>query len=178
MMTRFAPTVRLVWLAVHLLTMVVVNLAFLGGMLTGTDLNGSPFQRLIVGATDTRLTAWLQQTYGQLTGTDAGFLFFSPKIGDDTVFETTFFRRGRATTVDVDGLCDSRECRSRFFSLIQETVKGRETAELASFSVAHRLLEIYPAVDSIQCRYYRQQLPRLQSGGRERTLLYSFSFSR
>lgn len=178
MIARFAPTMRLVWLAVHLLTMVVVNLAFLGGMLTGTDLNGSPFQRLIVGATNNRLTSWLQQTYGQLSGTDVGFLFFSPQIGDDTVFETTFFQRGRAVTVGPAGLCRSQEGANRFHSLVDETVKGRETAELTSFSVAHRLLEMDPAVDSIQCRYYRQQLPRLQSGGRERTLLYSFSFSR
>ncbi len=175
-------TLRLGWLALHLLTMVLVNLAFMGQTLTGTDLNQSAFQQTILRLTDNRLTSWLQQTYGQLSGTDAGFLFFSPQIGDDTVFETVFFRNGRATTVDVDGLCDSREGQSRFFSLIQETVKGRETAELASFSVAHRLLEMYPALDSVQCRYYRQSLPRLRSAEptatRMRTLLYSFSFSR
>jgi hypothetical protein len=182
---RFGPTMRLVWLAVHLLTMVLVNLAFLGGMLTGTALNGSAFHRLIVGATDTRLTSWLQQTYGQLSGTDAGFLFFSPQIGDDTVFETTFFRRGRAIVLGPSALCATQEGESRFHALIDETVKGSETAQLASFSVAHRLLEMYPGLDSIQCRYYRQPLPRLRSGGpgvrnraSGRALIYSFSFSR
>jgi hypothetical protein len=175
-------SLRLGWLALHLLTIVLINLAFLGRTLTGTDLNQSAFHQTILRLTDNQLTSWLQQTYGQLSGTDAGFLFFSPQIGDDTVFETVFFRSGRATTVDIDGLCDSREGESRFFALVEETAETPETAQLASFSVAHRLLEMHPALDSVQCRYYRQSLPRLRSAvptaTRMRTLLYSFSFSR
>jgi hypothetical protein len=179
---KAALTLRIGWLAVQLLTIILVNLAFLGKTLTGTALNKSGFHQTILALTDNRLTSWLQQTYGQLSGTDAGFLFFSPQIGDDTVFEAVVFGRGKTKTVGVSGLCDSREGQSRFFALIDETAKGPETAQLASFSVAHRLLEMYPRLDSVRCRYYRQSLPRLRSAGpvatRARTLIYSFSFSR
>lgn len=148
-------------------------------ILKATQFNNSFFHQAIGALTDNELTSLLQQTYGQLTGLDAGFLFFSPDIGDDYSFEVKLFHKRQSVVLRPDKLLQCRESICRFNTIVDETVKDKDIAQLASFSIAARLLEMYPGIDSVQCAYYQQALPALTNDIRpSRNQLYQFGFSR